>query len=178
MSHPLYTADEARSRETFLALMWAFSYPGRLQSLPSDDAFALIAGALLDLETNFYTPDLEIHRTLLQTGARSLSAEKAAYHFYPSLTIETLGDVKRARIGTMLYPDEAATLVIGCGLEHGETFRLSGPGVPGQVVVQLAGLPTEFWRMRANRYPLGWDVLLIDDGRVLGLPRSTTVEQG
>ncbi len=178
MTPPPYAPDEARSRETFLALMWAFSYPGRMYTLPSEDAFALIGDALLDLETSFYTPDPDLNRALLRTGARALLPESAAYHFYLAMTPQMLNDVKRASIGTMQYPDEAATLVIGCGLGRGEVYELAGPGVNGQLTMQAAGLPADFWTLRANRYPLGWDVLLVEGGRVIGLPRSTTVRRG
>lgn len=182
MHTPPDTPAEQRDRETFLALMWALSYPGSLYTLPAADApLALIAAALLDLETSFFTPDPAWQTRLAQTGARALPPERAAYHFYPALTPADMPQVAAASPGSMLYPDRAATLVIGCALDDsGPAFTLRGPGINGARTARLGGLPPDFWaqRRRAARYPLGWDVLLIDGLRVLGLPRTTAVEGG
>lgn len=181
MQTPLFSPQEARTRATFLALMWSLSYPGRSYELPEEGqaAYLAIAQALLDLETSYYTPDAALAQSLAQTGARALSSQRAAYHFYPTLDEPLLPTVRQASIGTLLYPDQGATLIIGCTLGQGQTLRMSGPGIPMDVdqVVQVAGIPAGFWELRrqANRYPRGWDVLLVDTYRVLGLPRTTLV---
>src|SRR5258708_4807298 len=114
MTFPLYTAAEAQSRETFLALMWALSYPGRVYQLPDGvQAFQLIAETLLDLETSYFTPDETLQPILATTGAHARQAGDAAYHFYQQITETTLSHVRQASVGTMLYPDTAATLVMG-----------------------------------------------------------------
>lgn len=180
MAFPAYTTAEAQSRETFLGLMWAFSYPGRVHQLPEGgEPFALIADTLLDLETSFFTPDIRTQTMLVRTGAHARTASEAAYHFYPQMTDATLADVKQANIGTLLYPDTGATLIIACEIGAGGEFVLNGPGVNGQQAVQVGGLPDAFWEMRdtACRYPLGWDVLLVDRRQVVGLPRSTRMER-
>lgn len=180
MTFPLYTAAEAQSRETFLALMWALSYPGRVHHLPdSVDAFTLIAGTLLDLETSFFTPDESLQAVLANTGAHTRQSSDAAYHFYGQVTESTLSDIRQASVGTMLYPDTAATLVIGCTLNSGTEFVLSGPGVNGQQAVQIGSVPDAFWELRetACKFPLGWDVFLVDSQQVIGLPRSTRLER-
>lgn len=85
----------------------------------------------------------------------------------------------------MLYPDQAATLFVGCALgnaEAGESptiLKLTGPGIQGERYFRVSGLPAEFWalRERAARFPLGWDVFLVDaTGKVIGLPRSTRID--
>lgn len=176
---PPFNSDEARTRGTFLAMMWSLSYPGRTYSLPDDgEPFTMIGETLLDLETSFYTPDEALHNALANTGSRSLPPQRASYHFYPSLTEDLLSAVEQASIGTLLYPDQAATLVIGCTFE-GRALHMSGPGIPPNqpVQVQVGGLPAAFWEMRAkaNRYPRGWDILLVDGRRILGLPRTTEI---
>lgn len=183
MHTPPYTPAEQRDRETFLALMWALSYPGTIYTLPAagDAPLALIATALLDLETSFFTPDPALQARLAQTGARALPPEHAAYHFYPALGPADMPHVAAASPGSMLYPDRAATLVIGCALDDsGPPFTLRGPGINGAHTARVGGLPPDFWtqRQRAARYPLGWDVFLVDSLRVLGLPRTTAVEGG
>ncbi|MDX2163187.1 MAG: phosphonate C-P lyase system protein PhnH [bacterium] len=177
-AYPPYTPAEARARETFLALMWSFSYPGRVYSLPDGKtAVESIAETLLDLETSFYTPDSALEPALSRHSARSLPPQTAAYHFYPHLRTADMETVESASIGTLLYPDRAATLFIGCTLDAGETLTLSGPGVNGSLSVHVSGLPDEFWALREKRrrYPLGWDMYLIDDLRVIGLPRSVQI---
>jgi alpha-D-ribose 1-methylphosphonate 5-triphosphate synthase subunit PhnH len=39
-------------------------------------------------------------------------------------------------------------------------------------------IPETFWALREQtcRYPLGWDVLLVSNDRVAGLPRTTRIE--
>jgi alpha-D-ribose 1-methylphosphonate 5-triphosphate synthase subunit PhnH len=177
-----YTPAEAAARETFLALMWALSYPGRPQQLPESSAMtgalARIGDTLLDLETSFYTPDTELARILERTGARHLSPADAAYHFYPTLTGPT--DLSAASIGSMLYPDTAATIFIGCTFDSPTPLRLTGPGIDGTITIAPAGVPADLWTLRASRvrYPLGWELLLTDGTQIIGLPRSTRIEQG
>jgi len=180
MTFPLYTAAEAQSRETFLALMWALSYPGRVHQLPDGaHAFSFNAETQLDLETSYFTPDESLQRSQVSTGAQARSASDAAYNFYQQITETTLFDIRQASVGTMLYPDTAATLIIACSLNSGLEFVLSGPGVNGQQAIQIGGLPDAFWTLRdtACKFPLGWDVFLVDGQQVIGLPRSTRMER-
>lgn len=177
-STPLYTPAEARARETFLALMWALSYPGRIYDLPGHNPLALIGEALLDLETSFFTPDGDLSHILMQTGARLLPPDAAAYHFYPVLDDHALESIERASVGTMQFPDQAAAVFISVVLDGGASFRLRGPGIQDEKLITLGAVPAHFWtlRQRSMRYPLGWDVYMIDGSRVMGLPRSTTIE--
>lgn len=100
--------------------MWALSYPGRIYQLPDAETnFALIAETLLDLETSYYTPNSHLKSAFAQTGAKALSTGRAAYHFYTSLGESELGDIREASIGTMLYPDDGATLIISCKFGSG-----------------------------------------------------------
>jgi alpha-D-ribose 1-methylphosphonate 5-triphosphate synthase subunit PhnH len=176
-THPPYTASEAQSRETFLALMWAVSYPGKTQALPDQgDSFALIADTLLDLETSYFTPDERLSTRLAQTGARLLEPERAAYHFYPALDDSALATIDRASTGTLSYPDQAATLIIGAQFESGTALTLSGPGIDGSRTIQIDGIPASFWTLRERAaFPLGWDVFFVDKRAVFGLPRSTKI---
>lgn len=176
-AHPPYTTSEARSRETFLALMWALSYPGRTQALPDyDEPFALIGETLLDLETSFFTPDVQLRTRLAQTGARLLETERAAYHFYPVLDDLALTTIASASVGSLSYPDQAATLIIGAHFGRGSALSLAGPGINGSAIIQIDGIPASFWTLRKrSAFPLGWDVFFVDGLAVLGLPRSTKV---
>ena len=167
------TPFEAATHATFEALMWAFSYPGRVRALQG--GFRAIADALLDLETSAFTDDTALEPHLRATGAKLKSLGNAEYVFLPKLTdLEPLRDVRR---GSTLSPDHAATLMLGAKLETGTQLRLTGPGI--QTALELrTDLPLEFWRLRDEviAYPIGWDVLLVDASSVLGLPRTTRIE--
>jgi alpha-D-ribose 1-methylphosphonate 5-triphosphate synthase subunit PhnH len=180
MVTPTPTPADLHAHATFMALMWALSYPGRPQHLPSlpasPVALLTIGEALIDLETSFFTPDTELERALLRTGARRRAADLAMYQFFPQLEPADLDLVRQAPIGSLRDPDQAATLIIGCQFGQGETFELQGPGIQHSTILQVAGLPSRFWQIRAQqRYPLGWDVLLVDRTAVIGLPRTTRV---
>lgn len=181
MSQPTYTTEERHTRETFLALMWALSYPGRAYTLPDGDrsAWQQIGDTLLDLETSFYTPDPDLPAYLGRNGARALPPGAAAYHLYPLVDETALLAMEVAPIGTMPYPDSAATLFIGCTLGDGAALTLAGPGVPPGAphVTRVAGVPAAFWALREARlrYPLGWDVILVSGRQVVGLPRTTQI---
>lgn len=180
MAYPPYTATEARTRETFLALMWALSYPGRAHYLPlPGSAFPLIGEALLDLETSYYTPDSGLSSVLARTGAKALPVDEAAYQFYPTLDTAALAGLREVSIGAALYPDRAATLMIACTLGSGPTYSFQGPGVKDSLCVEIGGLPDSFWTLResACRFPLGWDVYLIDGSQMIGLPRTTRIQR-
>ncbi|GAB4518220.1 MAG: hypothetical protein OHK0046_25710 [Anaerolineae bacterium] len=182
MTYPAYSPEEALMRETFLALMWAFSHPGRIYDLPQGDPYHAIGETLLDLETSYFTLDDALAHALARTGARSLPVERAAYHFYPMLTDDLLETVKHATIGSLLYPDEGATLILGCEFHSGPALHLSGPGIPPESThtIQIGGLPAAFWELResAIRYPRGWDIYLVAGQQVIGLPRTTKITRG
>ena len=180
MSHPLISEPEGRTQQTFAALMWALSYPGRPQTLAGTGLarFELIAEALIDLETSYYTADQELAQRLRFTGARAYPPATAQYQFYPVLTSSDLDSVADAPVGTYAYPDEGATIVVGCTAGEGDMVSLSGPGIQHPLRLQVAGLPSRFWHVReqAIRYPLGWDIFLVTADSVIGVPRSTIVE--
>lgn len=84
--------------------------------------------------------------------------------------------------GTPEYPDRSTTVIVLCrSFETGPDLTVSGPGVPATRRIAPAGLPTDFAaQMIANRagFPLGVDVLLVVDDRMIGLPRSVHLTLG
>jgi alpha-D-ribose 1-methylphosphonate 5-triphosphate synthase subunit PhnH len=160
--------------------MWALSHPGRVQHLPVSGlrAFEAIGAALIDLETSFYTPDGALAHVLARSGARAAAIAVAAYQFYPELTQHDLDPLNDAPVGSYAYPDESASLMIGCKFGGDTLLTLRGPGIQGSCTLRVSGIQEAFWPLRASaaRYPLGWDIWLIDGDRIVGLPRSTVVE--
>ncbi|MCB0183579.1 MAG: phosphonate C-P lyase system protein PhnH [Caldilineaceae bacterium] len=178
--------------------MWALSYPGRIFQLPPMSLsplrpdmpqplqpFVTIAHTLLDLEVRYFTPIAALDQLLTHTSARAVNAAKADYHFYPYVNFlddeDHLEFVEQAKTGDMLYPDQSATLVIACRLNgagtDGQRLRLTGPGIQTVNELTVAGIPSHFWTLRAEmiHYPLGVDLILVDDQQVAGLPRTTVL---
>jgi alpha-D-ribose 1-methylphosphonate 5-triphosphate synthase subunit PhnH len=163
-----------------MALMWATSYPGRVQRLPATGlaAFAAIGEALVDLETSYHCADPELAPLLAQTGGRPLPVAEAAYLFYVWLAADKLDEVAQAQVGSFAEPHLAATLILGCNFGSGQRLTLQGPGVAGTLELQVGGLPAAWWELRARsiNFPLGWDCFLLAGDQLIGLPRTTIVE--
>lgn len=162
--------------------MNALSHPGQtfelelaIDALPHN--LLAIGESLLDLETSFFTSNLELGEALTRTSARSETPDSAEYHFYPVLTPAMLEMVQVAPVGDMVYPDRGATLIIGCRFNCGPTLKLSGPGIQSEETFRVNSLPVDFWSLRAEtiRYPLGWDIFLVHDNQVVGIPRTTEI---
>jgi alpha-D-ribose 1-methylphosphonate 5-triphosphate synthase subunit PhnH len=188
MVSPVFTATEARLHGTFSALLWSLSNPGRVERLPDEaqDAIVAIGEALVDLETTYYSPEPSLVSRLERTGSRWTPPHRARYHFYPTILPDDLTSLEVAPSGSYTYPDDSATIVVGCFLyDAGQVatipvtrLRLTGPGVRESAIVAIAGVPREVWQVRERviRYPLGWDLFLVSDNRVIGIPRTSKVE--
>jgi alpha-D-ribose 1-methylphosphonate 5-triphosphate synthase subunit PhnH len=83
--------------------------------------------------------------------------------------------------GEERYPDRSATLIVACAaLDGGPSVRLTGPGIKDTATIAPAGLRPGFWdevRANAARFPLGVDIVLVAGDRLIGLPRTTSVEE-
>lgn len=172
------TIDDSRTNATFEEIMWALSRPGLVRTLPSA-GLAVIGESLLDAECSFaVVDDAEFARVLSKTGARSAPLQEADYVFATANIAEKISELAKLRIGTLNYPDHAATLFMPARFGFGARLMLTGPGVKDSITIAIDGIDPSFWRARAQavRYPLGWDVYLVDGDRVIGLPRSTRIE--
>lgn len=172
---PVPSAAEARDNATFEALMWALSRPGLPRDLPEAGEGAII-DALLDRECRAHAADPALLPALTRAGAEIAPLEAADHVFLGQLT--DAGLLAAIARGSDLYPDGGATVVLRARIGSGPALRLTGPGVNGALTIQLGDLPGGFWPARAAaiRYPMGWDLFIIDGARVIGLPRSTRIE--
>lgn len=79
--------------------------------------------------------------------------------------------------GTDEYPDRSTTIILAA-TGPVRPVRLSGPGIPDRLDTYLP-LPTgDFlvqWAENRARFPRGIDLLLVSDGSVTGLPRTTRI---
>jgi alpha-D-ribose 1-methylphosphonate 5-triphosphate synthase subunit PhnH len=85
-------------------------------------------------------------------------------------------------LGTQEYPDRSTTIVLAIpALTGGERLITRGPGIKGHGHISPIGLPPDFvaqWSANRDLFPRGIDLLLVADGEVMGLPRSTRIEEG
>lgn len=185
MIAPTHSPQEAQDRAVFMALMWAMSRPGEVRQVAvRDDPLASIGQALLDLETSFYTASPTLRHRFTRLGARLQPPDTAAYLFFSFVDEEALEVIAKASIGTLLFPDQAATIVVAAQPGKGPRLHLLGPGIKNVNEMQ-AGLPPRFWQLRNERvsFPLGWDVWLVfpperseEPMTLAAIPRSTLVE--
>lgn len=175
---PLY------QQRTFRALMTAFSFPGRPQSLPlCSDATSPtgIAAVLCDNEVSLADPDQLIGPAdMRRLGTREASADSAGFVIAEGNRAPGFAPV----LGTLAEPEKGATLIIRVdSIEGSNDFPLilEGPGIAGTQALPVSGLNSQWLAQRArwNRnFPMGIDLILVDDTRVVALPRTTRIRGG
>jgi alpha-D-ribose 1-methylphosphonate 5-triphosphate synthase subunit PhnH len=175
MAIPQPTHDDLRDTAAFEALMWAMARPGTVHSLP--EGMADLALALLDQETCVHVEERALACRIAATGA-ALVAPDRADHAFCATAEGAMAALAVLPVGSALYPDEGATLVMPAIIGTGPSLRLTGPGIEGHSTLRLGGLPEGLLDLRSARcrYPEGIDLVFVDGRRLVGLPRSTAVE--
>lgn len=175
LATPIPSPSEIVGNAAFEALLWALSRPGQARILPQPGETAIIA-ALLDRECLVYSADPLLLPEIMRTGAEVANIAEADHVFLGALT--TSDPLAQVSIGIDLYPDDGATVIVRARVGAGPEMRLTGPGIDSDVVIRLGGLPDGFWAARAarRRYPMGFDLFILDGARIVGVPRSTEVE--
>ncbi len=176
MGHPQPSEHEVGSNATFEALMWALSRPGQIRRLPEPGPEGIV-DALIDRECRVFASDEKTVARAARAGAEIVAPNEADHVFAGDLSDASL--LTRVPLGSDLHPENGATLVVNATFGTGEKLRLSGSGVDGAVTIAIGGLPSDFWARRraVSRYPMGFELFLIDGHQVLGIPRSTQVER-
>jgi alpha-D-ribose 1-methylphosphonate 5-triphosphate synthase subunit PhnH len=154
-------------------------------------ATALIALALFSGDSSFYLaqgeePAVDFLRR--ETLAKPASAEQADFLLLPDTN--RLAEIHRARLGSLLYPDLGATVVLQvtaispAPMPGGLRLALTGPGIETETVVFVLGASEalfETLRECNAEFPLGVDAFLTCDSLsagpcVLAVPRTTRVQ--
>ncbi len=174
---PVPDAVETRTNATFEALMWALSRPGTVQDLPSPD-MAGIAEALIDRECRVFCEDAGLSAAITSFGGVPVPVGLADHAFLSLADVAGLDRLGQVPVGSDLYPDQGATVVASARFGEGVRLRLTGPGIETFTLVAVGGLAEGLWPLRAARcrYPAGFDLFLTCGEKVVGLPRSTTIE--
>lgn len=184
---PAAVLRPAESQQVFRTVLEALSRPGAPQELPQDlvhrtDPAVLPVLALADLGTGVCVLEESTKwadAVALATSAPMRPLELA--RLVAAVRPVTADEITRLCRGTAPAPEDAALAALAVSDVDGgdRRWRISGPGVPGELTLAPRGLPEGFVAARAEAvagYPAGIDVLLVtDDGRVVGLPRTTTI---
>ncbi|MDA3626935.1 phosphonate C-P lyase system protein PhnH [Saccharopolyspora oryzae] len=183
-----------QAQQVFRTVLDALSRPGEVLRFPANSmeigprnsieiaeprvpAALLPVLALADLETPVH---VDGWADLVRTRTSAPIVERAEARLVALL--DPVDDLAGFRVGSAGAPEEAALIALAVrGFEDGPLLRLSGPGVPGRRELRVSGLPADFAAQRRAliAFPAGFDLLLVGPGgEVVGLPRSTRVEEG
>lgn len=171
-------ASAAQAQKCFRGVLLAFSRPGALVTLDAVEppaglspAVAAILLTLADAATGVYLPEPAHDWLKFHTGARPVAREAADFVVAASLA--------GLRNGTDEAPEAGATLIVDAEALAGPKFRLSGPGNETHldVCLPLGGAFLAEWRAQKRIAPRGVDVLLCAGNKIIGLPRSTNIEE-
>lgn len=185
------------SQRVFRVVLDALARPGQLGQLPAQPGVApvlLPLLALADLDTAACVLTGSDSGTgwadlvTLATSAPAVPVDRA--RLVAALRPIRPDELRALPRGTALAPEDGALVTLAVATElwsaptarttRATRFRLAGPGIPGRRETLLP-MSAELLTARAEAvagYPAGIDLLLVDPaGRVLGLPRTTTIEE-
>jgi alpha-D-ribose 1-methylphosphonate 5-triphosphate synthase subunit PhnH len=183
------------AQSTFGAVMEAMARPGRIRRIsveagtpaPLMHGSAALALTLFDHDTPIWLDEtiaadgtvaqwLKFHTSAPLTGDPSSAAFALIGDGSALLPLE------RFALGTPEYPDRSTTLIIQAqALGSGDGFRLHGPGIDGETLLQASLQPADlFDRLSINAalFPRGLDVALVSGDQVVAIPRTTRLSQG
>lgn len=138
------------------------------------------ADTLIWLSESLRRPEVEGF-VAFHTGAPLVTdPERATFAF--AISAAELPPLQSFNLGTQEYPDRSTTLVLAVpSLSGGNDLALRGPGIKDHLHCSPMGLPEDFavqWADNREIFPRGVDLLLVADGQVMGLPRSTRISEG
>lgn len=189
---PAFTDPVLDAQRSFRAALKALAGPGIAQTLNAahqppalsglDSATHALCLALLDLDTPvwlapaFDTPAIRANLSF-HCGCPIVSERQNAR--FALLDASVAQDLAGFDLGNDRYPDQSCTLLIQLpALDGGQPLSWSGPGIEQQNRVALP-LDKHFWTERSSRndFPRGLDVFFLAGSQMLGLPRSTRVQE-
>lgn len=180
--HPVWT--EHTQQQLYRRILETMAYPGRIADcagiLAGERMLIGVAATLIDHSVSLGDPDAIIpleYRGMI--GARDALPDDADWLVADGRARPP--KTWRPRLGSITQPEISATLILtGLTLGQGRGLRLTGPGIETTTEVAIRGLDPEWVETRRRwcaRPPIGIDLILVDETRVLCLPRTTTIEE-
>jgi alpha-D-ribose 1-methylphosphonate 5-triphosphate synthase subunit PhnH len=168
-------------QQNYRALLEAMSHPGKVKAIlqvTKEQAWMAILVTLLDAEVSLADPD-----GLLDEGIWPMLQAKNTKPYEADYILCSGGKPPcfQPKLGSLPSPEQSATIIIKVdSLSEGEmSLVLSGPGVQGNTRCAIAGLDSDWLTQReswVSAFPLGVDLLLVDETSFVALPRTTKVE--
>lgn len=192
------TIDQVHDmQQVYRKLLHSMSRPGTISSiqdiagrvdykLPCYQATLLCLLTLLDAEVTFHILSDEkqelVEKISEYTLAKYAPINEADFVIVlhddtESAIIQT---IEHCKIGNLIDPQNSATWIIESPpIANGEELALTGPGIKHHAQLQVGFTPL-MWQARNERtkeYPLGIDLIFVDDQAQLAcVPRTTSVE--
>jgi alpha-D-ribose 1-methylphosphonate 5-triphosphate synthase subunit PhnH len=176
----------------FRATMEALAHPGQAQAIGTDAAppapltpdLGAMALTLCDHDTLVWLdPELRKSQQVTAWLAFHCGAPitdhigEAAFALVTDSTLmprlESMGQ------GTDEYPDRSTTVILAAG-DAETAVKLKGPGINGDLRALLPLPNGDFlaqWADNRECFPRGIDLLLVRNGTVTGLPRTTRIDE-
>jgi alpha-D-ribose 1-methylphosphonate 5-triphosphate synthase subunit PhnH len=180
------------SQRIFRSVLEALSRPGRIVDVPAaiqapvplHPATAAVCLTLLDFDTPLWLDETaarpEVIEWLKFHCSMPLATDPGAAQFALVADSDRMPGLSAFDAGTAEHPERSATLIVQVqGLIGGTGRRLTGPGIAGEVHLDVAGVPAPFWKWASDNhalFPRGVDVFLSAGQVMASLPRSTRVE--
>lgn len=181
------------AQATFRAVLDALAEPGTLRPVagiaaapaPLTPVAAAVIATLSDWETTVWRDEAlarpEVDGWLAFHTGSPIVADPAAAAFALIESAETALPWEHFSLGTDVDPSTSATVILQvAGLGRGRLYRLSGPGIETTREIAILGAPADLVaRQAANRalFPRGIDLILAGPDAVVGLPRTTRIEE-
>jgi len=184
--------DAQRHFRTLLDCMARPGTVGRLDDVavtpPGLNRASALAGfALLNADVSYHIEvsgaDLPLYITM-NTASQQAELHEADFLFVRG--DKAADTVSRAKIGTLTYPENGATVIVDVDrvaavpFDGARAFSLQGPGVDGEVTVYVAGLEEGFataLKEKNEEFPLGVDAILTDTaGAVVCISRTSKID--
>lgn len=172
-------------QQAFRHLMQAFAHPGSIEILTKtpnthgeapQDAKVIVLATLLDDQTTLADPDTLLSpQVLKRLEVKPETPDCAAF-------ILARGDHEpgfHPRLGSLESPEGGSTIIV-CVEKLGEgiSLQLEGPGIESSRMLAVTGLHPHWLTARqrwTQGFPLGVDLILVDDTHIAALPRTTKI---
>ena len=187
MLQPGFADPVGQAQTCFRALLDAMARPGRLHEVEADlqppsplaPATAAALLTLVDAESPLWLDSAAAGAwPWLAFHCGAIPAQPATAAFLCALAMPQLATLNA---GSDVGPETSATLLLQvAALGIGQSYHLSGPGLPAPAILRAAGLPQDFpeqWARNHALFPRGVDIILCAGTQLCALPRTTRVQE-
>ncbi|MBW9263030.1 MAG: phosphonate C-P lyase system protein PhnH [Candidatus Thiodiazotropha sp. (ex. Lucinisca nassula)] len=169
-------------QQNYRLLLEAMSRPGSVHSIKglntTSNSLLAVLSALLDSSVRFCdTSDLLETTDIALLQAIQTLPEEADYLLCSGIDVPDF----QPRLGTLASPEQSATLLVHvAALQAGDLqLHLTGPGIKQNRNCNIQGLDPDWLVKRESwvcGFPMGVDLILLDQQQLMALPRTTRVE--